>query len=76
MLERGKRSDIYSLFFFPVEVRDGRDTRDKGMGVPPIRTRHEKKNVSNGQDSAGQGWHRETKPMPLARNTTAGVLQR
>lgn len=35
MLERGKRSDIYSLFFFPVEVRDGTDTQDKGMGVPP-----------------------------------------
>lgn len=27
------------------------------------------------QDSAGLGGHREAEPMPLARNTAAGVLQ-
>lgn len=56
-------------FFPPVKVRSGTDTQEKGMGVLLVRTRHEKRIFEKDQGSASQGWHRETKAMPLARNT-------
>lgn len=75
MLERGKRSDIYSLLFSQWKQGMEQTLRIEQWVSHPSEL-DMRKGCFKGTKTAGQGWHRETKPLPLARSTAAGGLQR